>query len=129
VAEAVQADRGDVILSGLMKIVLFLLIVFYLVFEIAAVTVNQVQLDDAAQTAARLGAQALRDRRGPAGAEEAVQQPLPDNVTLEGISIAGDEVTVTATRAAAVLLLDRLGPLAQFATSTVTATAGPPTGL
>lgn len=113
-------DRGDMLLSGLLKLLAFFAIVGLLIFEVGAIAVNRVQLDDAAGQAARAAAATAGARRTrPDQLQEAAQSTLPEDVRLEAVSLEGQTVEVTVSRQAPVLVLDRLGPLADWAEATV----------
>lgn len=119
-------ERGDVVLSGLLRTVLALLVVGLVLFEIGAVLVNRVQLDEAARVAAQAGAQGLAERGSQRVAEAAVQARLGEerDVALDAVVVDAPRVTVTVSRPAPVLLLDRMGPLARYAVGRATVSAG-----
>lgn len=123
-----RGERGDVILSGLLRIIGVLLVGGVLLFDGGAVVVNRVQLEEAARVAARAGAGALAGERSPYAAQQAVTQRLErqTGMTLEDLTIDRGWVTVTLGRPAAVLVLDRVGPLAAHAQGSASAIAGPP---
>lgn len=108
-------ERGDIILDGLLRIVAGLVLTALLVFEVGAVVVNRVQLDGAAQEAARAGARAWDAGGSQARAEAAVHEAaskLPGAVVREW-SVEPEAVKVTVSRQAPVLLIDRLEPIAE----------------
>ena len=119
-------ERGDIILDGLLRTIIGLLVFALIVFEIGAVVVNIVQVDGAAQQAARAAATEIdagqSEHRVELAAEEAA-------ATIEGgvvhdIDVGRDEVRVTVGRAAPVLVVDRIPPLRDRLVATTTATAG-----
>lgn len=122
-------ERGDVILHGLLRLVAGLLVLGLVAFEGGALLVNHAQLDETARQAARVGARAWASERSPAAVEAAVLRHLDglDDVTLDRVAVDHDRVSVTVTRAAAVLLLDRIGPVSRHAQGRATASwaAGP----
>lgn len=123
-----MGERGDIILDGLLRTVAGLLFIALLLFEVGAVVVNEVQLDGAAQRAAREGARALD---GP-GSVELVELAADHAAsTLNGASVTDviiddDRVGVTVTRPAPVLLADRIPPLSDRLVGHASATARRP---
>jgi hypothetical protein len=110
---------------SLIKIVAILAIIGVVVFDTGAVIVNHVQLDDVAQTTLRTTAQSARtgaDRR-PAALTQAAEQALDqasERAELVEVTLESSRLRVTVRQDAQVLLLDRLGPLADLATAEVT---------
>ena len=115
-------DRGDVLASGLAKLVGFLLALALVVFEVVAIGVNYVQLDDIAEEAVRAGASATEHRRTEAHVERAILAALEhhEGVRLDDLDLGPDAIEVTVARTARVLVLDRLGPLADLADNSLT---------
>lgn len=106
-------ERGDIILDGLLRMVAGLVLTALLVFEVGAVVVNRVQVDGAAQEAARAGARTWETSGSEARTESTVHEvagKLPGAVVREW-SVDGDVVQVTVSREAPVLLIDRVEPL------------------
>lgn len=120
-----HGDRGDIILHGLMRTVAGLLVVGVIVFEVAAVTVNRVQLDDAARTAVSAAAQSWGQSKSTPAASQAALDSLSTQrgIALETFDVGDDILTVTLTRDASVLVLDQIGPLAPYAHASATKTA------
>jgi hypothetical protein len=114
-------ERGDVLAAGLLKLVAFLLALAFVVFEVVAVGVNYVQLDDIATQAARAGASVGQRERTQAHVERAVLAVLEEHEStrLEDLDIDRRALEVTVGRTARVLVLDRLGPLGRLAERTV----------
>jgi hypothetical protein len=115
-------ERGDVLASGLLKLVGFLLGLAFVVFEVVAIAVNYVQLDDIATQAARAGASVGQQERSVAHVERAVLAVLEehDSARLEELDIDRQSLEVTVGRTARVLVLDRLGPLGDLAENSLT---------
>ena len=113
-------ERGDVITDGLAKLVLTLLIIGLIFYELISIGVNAVQVEEAAGEAARRGALAWRDQHSQLAVEEAVVDSLSTErgMVLEGVSIEGEQVWVTLTRPAPVLLIDHVGFLRGVVTHT-----------
>lgn len=105
-----MAERGDIILEGLLRIVAGLLLVGLLVFEIGAVAINHVQLHAAARSSARVAAAAWVGH----GSERAVaaalgaEPPELSGAVVRGFAIEEDAAVVALTRKAPVLVADRL---------------------
>lgn len=123
-----RSERGDVIISGLLKLVVGLLLLGVVLFDTGAVIVNRVQLDETASATATSGARAWTAQRSTAAVHTAVQQRLARHatMTLEDVVVADDHVAVTLSRPANVLLLSRLGPLSAYAHGQATATSDGP---
>ncbi|HVL99998.1 MAG TPA: hypothetical protein VM324_11970 [Egibacteraceae bacterium] len=112
-----MAERGDVVVSGLLRLVTGLLVATVVLLDGGAVLVNRVQLDEVARRAAVAGAFAWTGGGSPHVIETAVRQRLPHQtgVTLEAVTVGGARVSVTVSRPAQVLLLGRIGPLSSWA--------------
>lgn len=123
-----RSERGDVIASGLLKLVAGLLMLGVVLFDTGAVIVNHVQLDEVAWATATHGARTWTAQRSTAAVHTAVQQRLARHasMTLEDVVVAEDRVAVTLSRPANVLLLSRLGPLSAYARGRATATSDGP---
>lgn len=121
-------DEGGEVASGLLRIAAFVLALALVLFEAGAVAVNRIQLDDVGQEAARAGAFALRDQQSRRAVTQAAQEVVAfrEGVVLDAVDIDGDAVTVTVSREAPVLVIDRIGPIASWAQATVTKTARVP---
>lgn len=106
-----DAQAGDVILAGLLKIVVALLVLGLVLYEAGAIAVNYFQVDDLAGRAARAGASTPPQQRTHATVERAVLAVLESSdAQLEELEVEGDEITLTISRPARVLLLDRIPP-------------------
>lgn len=114
-----HSDRGDILTSGLLKLLLFLAVLALIVFEAGAVMVNQVQADEAAGGAARAALAASASSRAQPHLEEAARAALPERTTLDALTADAEGVEVTVTRQANVVVLDRIGPLEGLASATV----------
>jgi hypothetical protein len=120
--EWVRDDRGDVLVSGLLKLVAFLLALALVVFEIVAIAVNYVQLDDIAGQAVRGGASVTQRERTEAHVERAVLAVLDEHegARLEDLRMNRQSLEITVGRQARVLVLNRLGPLGDLADNSLT---------
>lgn len=117
-----QRDHGDILASSLLKLVAFLLALGLVIFEVVAVGVNFVQLDGIAGDAIRAGASVPERERTEARVERAILGALesrPD-AALASFTMERDALEITVTRTANVLVLDRLGPLADLAENSLT---------
>lgn len=106
-------ERGDVIIGGMLRTVLFLLAIGLAVYELVAVAVNTVQLDEMAVTAARAAADAAAAGAGTSGAETAVLATLQgeEGVFVEGVTLGPEGATVTVSREPFFLVADRVPAL------------------
>ena len=123
-----MGERGDIILDGLLRTIAGLLLIALVAFEVGAVVVNEVQLDGAAQRAAREGARVLE---GPAsvGAVEAAADHAAaalKGAEVTSVDIDDDRVTVTVARPAPVLVVDRVPALRERLLGTASARARKP---
>jgi len=118
-----------VILSGLLRTVAVLLVGGLVLFDGGAVAINHIQLEETARVAARAGAGALAGE-GSHAVREAVVERLEQEtgMTLADLTIERGQVAVTVARPAAVLVLDRVRPLASYAQGSASAAASPKTG-
>ena len=122
---SVSVERGDIILSGLLRTSALLLAMAIFLFDAGAVVVNRVQLDEAARTAARAGAVAWSEQGSRHAVEAAVNRRLAGErgMALETLAVAGSQIAVTLARPAPVLLLDRIGPLSRHAQGRATSSS------
>lgn len=120
-----MGERGDIILEGLARTVGGLLLLALVAFEVGAVVVNAVQLDDAARRAARQAAGALETRGSLAAAEVAADDVAAelDGCHVADVALEEDGVAVTLTRPAPLLLAGRVGPIAERTVASATARA------
>lgn len=118
------AERGDVITSGLFKLVAFLLLFALVVYEVGALVVNQFQLDTIGGDAARAALLVARQGGSVQAVSDAAAATLDDDpgATLEAVAVEGGAVSVTVTRPAPVLILDRVGALDDVVRQSVTKT-------
>lgn len=124
-------DRGDIISSWLIKLSISLALVGLVAFDGLSLLSTQVSLTDQAVLSARRGADAVeasQDLRAVyAAIDTAARKEQPANtVAPERVLVRPDgSVTVTVDRTATTLLLQRLGPLADWTERSATATAAP----
>jgi hypothetical protein len=114
---------------SLLKLLAILGVVGIILYETGAVVVNHVQADELGGAVLRAAVQQAESPQGrregaiTEAAETAVARS--DRARLVEAALDGGEVRVTIEQDAQVLVLDRLGPLADLATATVTKTATP----
>ncbi len=126
------SDRGDVVLGWLTRLTVVLALVGLVGFDLVSVGVGRLQAEDRAQGAAR---EAVRAYADTADVQRAYEAALAD---LDGVDAVADtiapatfvvssdgSVTLTLTHTATTLVLDRIGPARQWATSTATVTRAP----
>jgi hypothetical protein len=111
----------------LLKIAVVLAVIGVILYDASAVMVNAVQTDELGQMALRAAvaqAQTVAGRQ-PEAITEAARTGLggSDRARLDAAVLDETGLTVTISQDARVLILDRLGPLSDLATSTVTKTA------
>lgn len=122
------ADRGDVIVSGLVRTTLFLVVLAALLYEVGAFAVNSVQLDEIADDAARRAAREATSGASATQIEQAVLASLASEtgVVLEEVSHTADSATVTVARPPLFLFVDRIPGLDDRFPGRATHTAGAP---
>ena len=128
-----RCDRGDVLFDGLLHMIGYLAAVALLCFELVAVGVNMVQLDELAGEMAREAARTLPETEDTrilqAVAEQHVRNALLDRpqVTVQGVAVtAGGEVSVTLAKPPGTAVLHHVRPLAERLPQEVTARGRPP---
>ena len=123
-----MGERGDIILDGLLRTIAGLLLIALVAFEVGAVVVNEVQLDGAAQRAAREGARALDGPASVEAVEAAADRAAAatNGAVVRDVVIDDDRVAVTVSREAPVLVADRIPPLRDRLLGTATARARKP---
>jgi hypothetical protein len=128
---AVDDDRGDIVLGWLTKLMVTLSVLGLVGFDLIALGVNRVQAEDRAATAARAAASSPDAAKDVQQAYDAAVASLAEDesehrVDPESFHVAEDgSVTVTVERTTTTLLVERVGPLRDWATATGTATARP----
>jgi hypothetical protein len=115
---------------SLLKTIAIICVIGVVLFDIGAVIVNHVQLDEATQNVLRETSATLDTTAGrrpdviTATAQEAAAR-RSDRAVVEEAVLDESGFTVTMSQEARVLLLDRLGPLSDYATARVTKSAEP----
>jgi cytoskeletal protein RodZ len=123
-------DRGDIVLGWLTRLVVVLAVVGVLGFDAVALGVGRLKAEDRAQAAARAAAQSWRQDEDVQVAYEAAlatTERLEDAIPPASFTVGPDgAVTLTVEHTATTLLLEKVGPLRDWATSAATATGRPP---
>jgi hypothetical protein len=123
----VRDDRGQI---GLVKLLVGLAIVGLILYEAGAVAVNHVQLDALGERVAQSAAasHASRPTRDLTTARQGAEAAIADHPAahIDDVRLAEDgAVVVVISQEARVVLIDRLGPLSDLATATITRSANP----
>lgn len=114
----VTSERGDIITGYLVRLVAGLALVGLVVIEGAAVTFNQISLEETIDRAARAGASAYAEDRSREAVEHAVVERLEHaGAQLVHLDVGSESVTVTGTRPAKVLISDRIEALSTLVTA------------
>jgi hypothetical protein len=116
-----RRETGGIITGWLLQIVVFLAVVSVLVFEVVAIGVAHVSVDETGREVGRVARDAYRDQRSLDVAREAVERSLAGRTAaLAELEVEGDEVVLTLTMPARTLLVHRVGPIADLATAETT---------
>jgi hypothetical protein len=122
---AAGREDGGIITGWLLQLLMILAVISLLVYEVVAVGVARVALDDTARDVARVARDTYRAERslGAArtAAEDAVADGRADIVALDEVE---GELVVTLSEQARTLLLHRVAPLEDLATATATRRVG-----
>ena len=124
-----SGDRGDIVLGWLTKLVAVLAVLGLLGFDAVSLALARFTAEDHAQTAARAAAEAFSQTHVPQTAYDAALGAVVthgDRIDPASFATAQDgSVTLTLSREAPTLLLDRVPQLRQFTRMSATATARP----
>jgi hypothetical protein len=124
-------DRGDIVLGWLTRLVVVLAAVGVAGFDLVAVGVGHLQAEDRAQDAARAAVGAWSGTPDVQRAyEAAVAQvdPVEDTIAPGTFSVSPDgAVTLTVQHTSPTLLVEKIGPLRDWAVSRATVTGRPAT--
>jgi len=114
-------ERGEIITSWLLRLVMLMAVLGLVVHEIVAVVVNRVELDDSVRLVAVSAADTYRETRSLERATRSAQEVArAEETRLVDLNEADGEVIVTLERAARTVLVHRLGPLRDLAVSSGT---------
>ena len=121
-------DRGDIVLGWLTKLTVVLALVGLVSFDAISLGVGRLRAEDSAAAAARAAVGAWRDTRDVQRAyEAALAQTRPEeSIAPTSFSVAPDgAVTLTLQHTVTTLVVEKVGPLRSWATSSATTTARP----
>lgn len=114
-------ERGDIISRWLLQMLATMAVFALVAYEIIAVGVAAVQVDDIAREVARATRDAYRVEQSLDQAEATADAAARDrDATLVAVEQDGDRLSVTVERRAATLLVHRLGPLEDRVTPAAT---------
>lgn len=129
--EQVSGERGDIVLGWLTRLTVVLAVLGVLGFDAVAVGVGRLNAEDRAQAAARAAVRTLGETSDVQRAYEAALaeiDPLTDTIAPTSFLPATDgAVTLTVTRTSPTLVVEKVGPLRSWATSSATVTGRPAT--
>jgi hypothetical protein len=122
-------DRGDIVLGWLTRLTVVLALVGLVGFDLVALGVGRLKAEDRAQEAARAAVQSWQQGKDVQKAYEAAlasTERLEDTIAPTSFTIAPDgAVTLTVEHTAATLLVEKVGPIRDWATSRATVTGRP----
>jgi hypothetical protein len=122
-------DRGDIVLGWLTRLTVLLSLLGVLGFDAVALAVGRLTAEDRAQEAARAAVRAWSDTGDLQRAYEAAlaeTDGLVDGIAPGSFTVGPDgTVTLTLTHTASTLLVERVGPVRSWATSSATVTGRP----
>jgi hypothetical protein len=104
-----RGELGGVLGSWLVQAALVLAVVFVVGYELIAIGVTAVAVDDAAGEVARAARDAYRSSDAPleSAGRAAEEAAVVHRAEVEDVSVEGEELTVTLSRRATTLLLHR----------------------
>ncbi|MDP8970901.1 MAG: hypothetical protein M3N52_10500 [Actinomycetota bacterium] len=112
-------------MSWLLKTIVGLAIAGVVLIDLGAVAVNALQLEEAADEAARAATHSWSVDHSPSAAQRAARDSIADqpDIVLQDLVIGSDRLTVTLTKPAHVLVAHRIGPLTRYVEQTVSKTS------
>src|SRR5687767_12564769 len=112
-------DRGDIVLGWLTKVVAVLAVLGVLGFDAISLGATRFQTEDHAQVAVRAAAETYRSGKDlQAAYDAAVAEVLEhgDSIDPQSFSVAPDgTVTLTLQRVAATMVVEKIGPVRDWA--------------
>lgn len=122
-------DRGDIVLGWLTKLVATLAVLGVIGFDAISLVSTRFQAEDHAQTAARTASETYRSSKNlQAAYDAAVAEVAVHGDTIDPASFAvGTDGTTTLTlrRTASTMLVEKVGPLRDWALVETTVTGRP----
>jgi hypothetical protein len=123
-----RSDRGDIVLGWLTKLTVVLALLGLVAFDGISLALGRFRAEDRAAAAAREAVDAWRSTKDVQRAYEAALAETGPEDTVAPTSFSVDPagaVTLTLQHRVATLVVEKVGPLRDLATSTVTTTARP----
>jgi hypothetical protein len=121
-------DRGDIVLGWLTKLTVVLALLALVAFDAISLGVGRLRAEDSAAAAARAAVKSWRSTQDVQRAYEAALAEAGPEETIAptSFSVAPDgAVTLTLEHTVSTLVVEKVGPLRPYATSSATATARP----
>jgi hypothetical protein len=125
-------DRGDIVLGFLTKLVVVMAIVGLVGFDLMSLLISRMKVEDRAASAARAAVRAWDETKDVQRSYDAASRAVDESgdaaayVETESFSVGTDgSVTVTVHHEASTLLVEKIGPIRDWASSTATTTARP----
>lgn len=122
-------DRGDIVLGWLTRVVAVLAVLGLIGFDAVSLAMARFTAEDHAQAAARAAATTFQQTPVPQSAYEAALGEVVasgDTIDPASFSAAQDgSVTLTLSRTAPTMLLDRIPPLREWTRMSATVTGRP----
>ena len=120
-------DRGDIVLGWLTKVVAVLAVLGVIGFDAISLGAARFQAEDHAQLAARAAAETYKSGKDLQAAYDAALAEVlehGDSIDPQTFSVAPDgTVTLTLLRVAPTMLVERIGPVRDWANMTSTVSA------
>lgn len=114
-------ERAEIITGWLLRIVLTVAVLGLVIYEVLAVVVSTVALDDTAREVARAARDAYRVEQSVDDATEAAQTVAGvHDAEVTTIEEDGEDLVITLGRQAPTLLVHRIGPLEDVTQVSVT---------
>lgn len=119
-------ERGDVVLGWLTRLTAVLAVLGVLGFDAVALGVGRLAAEDHAQQAARAAVRTWDQTPDLQRAYEAALaevDPVEDTIAPDSFAVSPDgDVTLTLTHTSATLIVERVGPVRSWATTSTTVT-------
>jgi hypothetical protein len=114
-------QEGGIITGWLFQLVAILAVISLIVYEVVAIGVATVSVDDAARDGARAASTAYRSERSLASAREAAEGTVSsDETEIVSLTEVDGELVITLRKRARTLLAHRVGALEGLATPSTT---------
>lgn len=114
-------ERGEIITGWLLRILLTVAVLGLVIYEVLAVVVSTVALDDNAREVARAARDAYRVEQSVDDATEVAQEVADlHDADVTALEEDGEDLVITLDQQAPTLLVHRIGPLEDLTRVTVT---------